>query len=126
MLPESQLYNNTSQSPADQYTGCANYRRNSNRKQKWPINDQSGDGSGSCKKMSITINFYDSGGVFSIANDRLKFAVIAARYQGKWIFCRHKQRDTYEIPGGHREPGEDINDTARRGRKKRPVPLAST
>ncbi|MGI5853582.1 MAG: NUDIX hydrolase [Bacillota bacterium] len=64
--------------------------------------------------MSITINFYDSGGVFSIANDRLKFAVIAARYQGKWIFCRHKQRDTYEIPGGHREPGEDINDTARR------------
>ncbi len=44
----------------------------------------------------------------------LKFAVIAARYGDGWIFCRHKQRSTWEIPGGHREAGEDIDDTARR------------
>ncbi len=44
----------------------------------------------------------------------LKFAVIAAVYKGKWIFCRHKERSTYEIPGGHRESGEAISDTARR------------
>lgn len=36
----------------------------------------------------------------------LKFAVTIARYKDKWIFCKHKQRNTYEIPGGHREAGE--------------------
>ena len=30
------------------------------------------------------------------------------------MFCRHRQRDTYEIPGGHREKGENILETARR------------
>lgn len=44
----------------------------------------------------------------------LKFAVVAARYRGKWIFCRHKLRSTWEIPGGHREKGEDITDAAKR------------
>lgn len=33
---------------------------------------------------------------------------------GKWVFCRHKDRDTYEIPGGHRESGETIFETAKR------------
>ena len=44
----------------------------------------------------------------------LKYAVIIARYQGNWVFCRHRDRDTLEIPGGHREPGETILETARR------------
>ena len=48
------------------------------------------------------------------ADEKLKFAVIAARCEDKWVFCRHKQRSTWEIPGGHREPGESIEDTARR------------
>lgn len=48
------------------------------------------------------------------ADEKLKFAVIAARYQDKWVFCRHKQRTTWEIPGGHREPDEVIEETARR------------
>ena len=43
-----------------------------------------------------------------------KYAVICARYNGKWVFCKHKERDTYEIPGGHREDGEDIEATAKR------------
>ncbi|MBR5207695.1 MAG: NUDIX domain-containing protein, partial [Erysipelotrichaceae bacterium] len=30
------------------------------------------------------------------------------------VFCRHKQRITYEIPGGHRENGESIDETAKR------------
>ena len=52
---------------------------------------------------------------FDKADDPLlKFAVIMARYGDGWLFCRHKLRDTWEIPGGHREPGEDIGDTARR------------
>ena len=44
----------------------------------------------------------------------LKFAVIAARFEDKWVFCRHKERGTWEIPGGHREDGETIDEAARR------------
>ena len=43
------------------------------------------------------------------ADKPLKYAVICARYNGKWVFCKHKNRDTYEIPGGHREDSEDID-----------------
>ncbi len=47
-------------------------------------------------------------------DERLGFAVIAASYGDKWIFCRHRRRSTWELPGGHREPGEAIEETARR------------
>lgn len=43
-----------------------------------------------------------------------EFAVIAARHRGKWVFCKHKMRDTWECPGGHWEQGETIEETARR------------
>lgn len=46
--------------------------------------------------------------------ENIKYSVIAARYQDKWVFCRHKDRTTWEIPGGHREPSETPEDTARR------------
>ena len=49
-----------------------------------------------------------------IADELLKFAVIIAKTEGKWVFCRHRERDTYEVPGGHREPGETIEETAGR------------
>ncbi len=55
------------------------------------------------------VKFYDS-----ISDELLKFAVIISKTQGKWVFCKHKERDTYEVPGGHREENEDILDTARR------------
>ncbi len=45
---------------------------------------------------------------------RYKFAVILARHRGKWVFCRHRARDTWEMPGGHIEPGETPLDAARR------------
>ena len=38
--------------------------------------------------------------------EQMTFAVIAARYQDHWVFCRHKERDTWELPGGHIKPGE--------------------
>lgn len=57
----------------------------------------------------LEINFYDQ-----VQDDLLKFAVIIAKTGGKWAFCKHRDRDTYEVPGGHREPGEDISDTAKR------------
>jgi 8-oxo-dGTP diphosphatase len=59
----------------------------------------------------LTVTFYN---ITEIADGLLKFAVIATKHNGKWIFCRHKQRITWEIPGGHRESGEDIFDTAKR------------
>ena len=55
------------------------------------------------------VRFYDRAD-----DDLLKFAVIAARSGGKWVLCRHRARDTWEIPGGHREAGERIEETARR------------
>lgn len=42
------------------------------------------------------------------------FAVIAARYRGGWLWVRRRDRATYEIPGGHWETGEQIEETARR------------
>ena len=44
----------------------------------------------------------------------LKFAVIIARSDGKWVLCKHRERNTWEIPGGHREPGETVLECARR------------
>lgn len=55
------------------------------------------------------VRFYEN-----INDELLKFAVIIAKTGGKWVFCKHKERDTYEVPGGHREAGETILETARR------------
>ena len=59
----------------------------------------------------LTVTFHT---ITEIDDSLLKFAVVAARYQGNWVLCRHKQRTTWEIPGGHREAGEPIVETARR------------
>lgn len=57
----------------------------------------------------MEIKFYDD-----IDDKLLKFAVIISKSNGNWVFCKHKKRDTYEVPGGHREPNENIFDTAKR------------
>lgn len=49
-----------------------------------------------------------------IADSDLSYAVIMARYLGQWLFVRHHGRQTWEIPGGHREAGEPIEMTAKR------------
>lgn len=48
------------------------------------------------------------------ADEKLKFVVIVSRYKNQWIFCKHRDRTTYELPGGHREKGEMMIDSARR------------
>lgn len=55
------------------------------------------------------VRFYED-----MDDERLKFAVIIAKNQNKYVFCRHRERDTWECPGGHREHGENIIDTAKR------------
>ena len=61
----------------------------------------------------VEIKFYDT-----IDDTLLVFAVIISKTNGKWVFCKHKERDTLEVPGGHREVGETIEDTARRELKE--------
>ena len=61
----------------------------------------------------IEVTFYDQ-----VEDNLLKFAVIITKTNGKWVFCKHKERDTYEVPGGHREKGEDIFTTAKRELKE--------
>ena len=51
----------------------------------------------------MEVKFYDT-----VNDELLKFAVIISQSNGKWVFCKHKERDTYEVPGGHREAGEDM------------------
>ena len=45
---------------------------------------------------------------------RQKYAVIIARHNGKLLWCRHRNRDTWEVPGGHIEAGETALDAAAR------------
>lgn len=59
----------------------------------------------------MEIEFYDKN---TIDNNKLLYAIVVARYKYKWIFVKHKERDTWEIPAGHREKNEDINYTAER------------
>lgn len=57
----------------------------------------------------LNVNFYES-----VKDELFKFAVIVSKHNGKWVFCKHKERNTYECPGGHREPNEPIYETAKR------------
>lgn len=59
--------------------------------------------------MTKSIKFYDKD-----YDCNFKYAVIAAFYKGKYVFVRHKDRTTLEIPGGKCEQGETIEQTARR------------
>ena len=47
-------------------------------------------------------------------NEDLKYAVIFSKFNNKWVYVKHKNRDTWEIPGGHREKDENIFDCAKR------------
>ena len=57
----------------------------------------------------MEVKFYED-----VDDKLLEFAVIISKSQGKWVFCKHKERDTYEVPGGRREGNEAILDTAKR------------
>ncbi|MCH5172485.1 MAG: NUDIX domain-containing protein [Erysipelotrichales bacterium] len=61
----------------------------------------------------LQVNFYEQ-----VKDELLRFAVIISKTDGKWVFCKHKARNTYEIPGGHREIGESILEAAERELKE--------
>jgi 8-oxo-dGTP diphosphatase len=57
------------------------------------------------------VRFYDTA---YIPDGKLTYSVISARINGKWIFVRHRRRNTCEICGGHIENQESSDDAARR------------
>lgn len=59
----------------------------------------------------MKLNYYKIG---EIKDEELTFAVISAIYQDKWVYVRHRERISWEVPGGHREIGESIANTAKR------------
>lgn len=59
----------------------------------------------------VKVNFYE---LNEIEDSKLLFAVIMTKFDGHWIYVRHKGRLSWEIPGGHREKNENIYETASR------------
>lgn len=57
----------------------------------------------------MQVNFHES-----VNDELLKYAVIVAVYNKRFVYCKHRERTTYEIPGGHREAGESIEECANR------------
>lgn len=43
-----------------------------------------------------------------------KYVVTFAVYEGRWILCKHRERNTREVSGGHIEAGETPLEAARR------------
>ncbi|NJD03468.1 MAG: NUDIX domain-containing protein [Ruminiclostridium sp.] len=44
----------------------------------------------------------------------LKFVVICVKFKSQWLLVRHKERNTWEMPGGHIEGGESTQAAALR------------
>jgi 8-oxo-dGTP diphosphatase len=58
---------------------------------------------------SVTTDILPPG---SVPTSKLTYVVMGASFQGKWIFVRHRDRITWEMPAGHIEPGESADQTA--------------
>lgn len=56
----------------------------------------------------ISVIFYDE----APAGLPQKYAVIIAAHNKQLLWCRHHSRESWEIPGGHIEPGERAIDAA--------------
>ena len=63
------------------------------------------------QSMNPAIRFFEPA-----ESDRINytFAIIVSRFGGQWIWVRHKDRDTWELPAGHLEFGESALQAARR------------
>ncbi len=59
----------------------------------------------------IKVEFYEKE---EIKEKDIKFAVIMAFYKDKIVVVRHRDRNTWEIPGGHKEENESSLDAAKR------------
>ena len=57
----------------------------------------------------MIVNFYDAGN-----SKNLKFSVIFATDENGFVYVRHQDRSTWEMPGGHIEAGETALEAAHR------------
>lgn len=51
----------------------------------------------------VSVNFHNEAVIPGV---KFLYSVVAARYNGRWIFVRHHDSETWELPAGHIEPGE--------------------
>ncbi|HNS30786.1 MAG TPA: NUDIX domain-containing protein [Tenuifilaceae bacterium] len=56
------------------------------------------------------INFYKLGA----ACNHFNFVTVISRYREKWVWVRLHGRDTWELPGGHIEANESLDEAAQR------------
>jgi len=63
------------------------------------------------KLRGVPVRLYELG---AVAEDRLEYVVIVATCGDQLVMVRHRHRDTWETPGGHIEPGEPVEDAAKR------------
>ena len=59
----------------------------------------------------LDVKLFDLG---TIDESEYTRVVCVSRYNGKWVYCKKKVKGTWEIPGGHIEPGETWEDAAKR------------
>lgn len=59
----------------------------------------------------LPVNLHELG---SVTDDKLTRVVCVSQYNGKWVYSKHKERKTWEIPGGHIEKGETWKEAAKR------------
>ena len=57
------------------------------------------------------VNFIDA---FILPEEKLKYAIVCSKYLNKWIFVRHRLRNSWEMPAGHIEENESSLQAARR------------
>lgn len=64
------------------------------------------------EKMTIVeVRFYEPD---FLPDSKLIYSVVAAKYADNWVYVRHHQRITFEIPGGHIEENETADEAAKR------------
>ena len=61
--------------------------------------------------MAVTTELLAPG---TIDENRLTYVVIGARYHHQWLFVRHRDRISWEMPAGHIEKGEPADEAAGR------------
>lgn len=59
----------------------------------------------------MKVDFY---GLKEVPLSRMEYVVVMARHKGRWIFVQHRDRTTWEIPGGRIEAEESFVDAAAR------------
>lgn len=60
-------------------------------------------------KRTVQTRIYPPG---TLDEEGLTYVIIAARQEEKWLFVRHRDRQTWEMPAGHIETGEPADRAA--------------